>query len=346
MGYGSILSRSRKASSFYPTIRIVGVTGDKIPTIQKGKAVAISEAVGSNYIAKPWAFGEYEVKVDGVTIAKVNVTQLIEYSVAMPSSVLNDCSWETIRIIADQGAGANYWSVGDAKKIHIQGTIGSLSVNADYWAYILGFNHNENIEGKLIHFGCFRTAQNYTATNGIALVNNYSFVTEQSNTNYFTMNTAKTNVGGWKNSHMRTTICGVNRTASNTFYSVLPSELKNVIQFVTKYTDNVGGGTGNVEANVTATQELCPLLSEKEISNQSSQGNSYEGEKQQCYQYYLNGNSKIKYMYNRTSTYCYWWTRTPYKDSSAVWEAVEENTGNITGPAPNLSLGLAPLFCV
>lgn len=346
MGYGSILSRSRKASSFYPTIRIVGVTGDKIPTIQKGKAVAISEAVGSNYIAKPWAFGEYEVKVDGVTIAKVNVTQLIEYSVAMPSSVLNDCSWETIRIIADQGAGANYWSVGDAKKIHIQGTIGSLSVNADYWAYILGFNHNENIEGKLIHFGCFRTAQNYTATNGIALVNNYSFVTEQSNTNYFTMNTAKTNVGGWKNSHMRTTICGVNRTASNTFYSVLPSELKNVIQFVTKYTDNVGRGTGNVEANVTATQELCPLLSEKEISNQSSQGNSYEGEKQQCYQYYLNGNSKIKYMHNRTSTYCYWWTRTPYKDSSAVWEAVEENTGNITGPAPNLSLGLAPLFCV
>ena len=160
------------------------------------------------------------------------------------------------------------------------------------------------------------------------------------------MNTAKTNVGGWKNSHMRTTICGVNRTTSNTFYSVLPSELKNVIQFVTKYTDNVGRGTGNVEANVTATQELCPLLSEKEISNQSSQGNSYEGEKQQCYQYYLNGNSKIKYMHNRTSTYCYWWTRTPYKDSSAVWEAVEENTGNITGPAPNLSLGLAPLFCV
>lgn len=350
MGYGSILSRSRKASSFYPTIRIVGVTGDKIPTIQKGKAVAISEAVGSNYIAKPWAFGEYEVKVDGVTIAKVNVTQLIEYNVAAPSNILNDCSWEVIKLIADQGVGANYWNVGDAKKIHIQGTIGSLSVNADYWTYILGFNHNAELEGEhLIHFGCFRTAQNYTTTNGIALVNNYSFIVEQNNANYFLINTAKTNVGGWENSHMRITICGVNRTASNTFYSVLPTELKNVMQFVTKYTDNVGGGAGNVEANVTATQELCPLLSEKEISNYSSQGNSYEGEKQQCYQYYLNGNSKIKYMHTNpsiSSNYCYWWTRTPYGNSSEAWEAVEENTGDITGPAPNLSLGLAPLFCV
>lgn len=348
MGYGSILSRSRKASSFYPTIRIVGVTGDKIPTIQKGKAVAISEAVGSNYIAKPWAFGEYEVKVDGVTIAKVNVTQLIEYSVAAPSNILNDCSWEVIRLIADQGAGANYWSVGDAKKIHIQGTIGTLGVNADYWVYILGFNHNENIEGKLIHFGCFRTAQNYTTTNGVALCDQY-YDNTSSLVTAFTMNTANTNVGGWESCHMRKNILGGNVTdvssaGNTTFLNCLPADLKAQMKPCVKYTDNVGGGT-NVESNISSTNDFVYLLSEFEIDGNQLYANQYEQNYQTRYDYYKVGNSTIKYRHNATGTAVIYWCRsTTYTNSSAF--SVVQPRGHIGAYDAYFSHGLSPVFCV
>lgn len=348
MGYGSILSRSRKASSFYPTIRIVGVTGDKIPTIQKGKAVAISEAVGSNYIAKPWAFGEYEVKVDGVAIAKVNVTQLIEYSVAAPSATLNDNSWETIRIIADQGAGANYWNVGDAKKIHIQGTIGTLNVNADYWAYILGFNHNENIEGKLIHFGCFRTAQNYTATNGVALCDQY-YNSLSSLATAFTMNTANTNVGGWANCHIRQDILGGNVTdissaGTTTFLNCLPSDLKAQMKPCVKYTDNVGGGT-NVESNISSTSDFVYLLSEFEVQGSTVYANSYEKDKQSQYAYYKLGNSKIKYKYNDTSVKANVWSRSAISTNNYSFCIFDVN-GNISSNNARYSAGLSPCFFI
>ncbi len=348
MGYGSILSRSRKASSFYPTIRIVGVTGDKIPTIQKGKAVAISEAVGSNYIAKPWAFGEYEVKVDGVTIAKVNVTQLIEYSVAAPSNILNDCSWETIRIIADQGAGANYWNVGDAKKIHIQGTIGSLGVNGDYWVYILGFNHNENIEGKLIHFGCFRTAQSYTATNSVALCDQY-YNSVSSLATAFTMNTANTNVGGWASCHMRKDILGgnvadVSSAGTTTFLNCLPSDLKAQMKPCVKYTDNVGGGT-NVESNISNTSDFVYLLSEFEVQGARTYTNQYEQNYQTQYDYYKIGNSKVKYKHNATGTAVWYWCRSPGVSNNQYFCA-----GNgAGGPGQEYSArsqGLSPAFCI
>lgn len=351
MAYGSVLGKNTKPQ-FVPTIAVSGpLPGDTVTATYDGTTVNAVEDNGVWYI-KAWAYGTYTVNLTATagnksTTVKVDEVKLYEVTLTNVSTTLNTNSWDLIKTVADMDMGENFWAVGDAKAVAMNGTIGNLSINSTYYAYILGFNHNKELEGEhLIHFGCFRAAQNYSATNGVALVNNYSSISGQSNTNYFTMNTTKTNVGGWEGSHMRTTICGSDKATSNTFYSALPGELKNIIQFVTKYTDNVGGGAGSVAANVTATQELCPLLSEKEISNYSSQGNSYEGEKQQCYQYYLNGNSKIKYMHNRTSTYCYWWTRTPYKNNSEVWEAVEEDTGYITGPAPNLSLGLAPLFCV
>ena len=344
MGYGSILSRSRKASSFYPTIRIVGVTGDKIPTIQKGEAVAIAEAVGSNYIAKPWSFGEYEVKVDGVTIAKVKVTQLIEYSVAAPSNILNDCSWETIRIIADQGAGGNYWNVGDAKTIVINGliqgtTFGNITVNA----FIIGIDHNSNIEGtNRIHFQIGKT------TNGIdiALCDRlYDNTVEYTG---FCMNLSDTNVGGWNGSYGRKTLLGNSGTPilppANSFMAALPSDLRVVMKDVTKYTDNTGGGS-TAASNVTATTDYFFLLSEYEVFGSVVYGNSNESNEQAQYAYYSAGNSKIKYKHNDTSATAYWWGRSPLKSNSHAFVFVG-NSGTLGSGYAYLSLGLAPGFCV
>ena len=344
MGYGSILSRSRKASSFYPTIRIVGVTGDKIPTIQKGEAVAIAEAVGSNYIAKPWSFGEYEVKVDGVTIAKVKVTQLIEYSVAAPSSTLNDNSWETIRIIADQGAGGNYWNVGDAKTIVINGliqgtTFGNITVNA----FIIGIDHNSNIEGtNRIHFQIGKT------TNGIdiALCDRlYDNTVEYTG---FCMNLSDTNVGGWNGSYGRKTLLGNSGTPilppANSFMAALPSDLRVVMKDVTKYTDNTGNANDTSDV-VTATNDYLFFLAEFEVHGVRSWANRYEQNYQTQYDYYKAGNSKIKYRHDATSTAVFYWCRSP--ESSGNDGFCDVNTSGGASRARVLaSYGLSPAFCV
>ena len=52
---------------------------------------------------------------------------------------------------------------------------------------------------------------------------------------------------------------------------LLPSDLRAVLKPITKYTDNVGGGSGSVQSNVTATTDYLPLLSMKEVFG-STQG--------------------------------------------------------------------------
>lgn len=343
MGYGSILSRSRKASSFYPTIRIVGVTGDKIPTIQKGKAVAISEAVGSNYIAKPWAFGEYEVKVDGVTIAKVNVTQLIEYSVAMPSNILNDCSWEVIRLIADQGMAANYWNVGDTKTIVLSGTVqdytfNNLAVNA----FIIGINHNSELEGNnLIHFQLGKIGS-------IAVAFCDGHYNAGSSLNTFQMNPSTTNIGGWNGSYSRSSLLGNNSTPAspsvNSFLSALPSDLQITMKVATKYTDN-SGGSSNVSSNVTGTNDYLFLLAEFEVQGIRTYANQYEQNYQTQYDYYKVGNSKIKYRHDATSTAVLYWCRSPEFETSDTF-CIVRNNASAGATKSYTSLGLAPIFCV
>lgn len=345
MGYGSILSRSRKASSFYPTIRIVGVTGDKIPTIQKGKAVAISEAVGSNYIAKPWAFGEYEVKVDGITIAKVKVTQLIEYSVAAPSSTLNNNSWEVIRLIADQGAGANYWSVGDRKAVVLNGTVGALTLsNYATYCFILGFNHNAELEGNnTIHFQFAKTA--LSGGTDVCLCDN-SYDSHVSTTGHFSMNSSQTNSGGWASSQMRNNICGTSLSSySGTIIGVIPAELRATLKAVAKYTDNIGGSGSAASNNVTATTDYFFLLSEFELFGSISHANSNEKNEQAQYAYYSAGNNKIKYKHNNTSTAARWWLRSPTTNFYYLFANVFTDGSSTNGYA-DISFGFAPGFCV
>lgn len=345
MGYGSILSRSRKASSFYPTIRIVGVTGDKIPTIQKGEAVAIAEAVGSNYITKPWAFGEYEVKVDGVTIAKVKVTQLIEYNVAMPSNILNDCSWEVIRLIADQGAGANYWNVGDAKSIILNGTVqGYTFSNLTINAFIIGFDHNSNIEGSnRIHFQIGKT------TGGVNIALCDSNYNSTSSSQGFRMNDiSNSNSGGWNSSYGRKTLLGNSGTPTsppvNSLLAALPSDLRAVMKDVIKYTDNTGGGSNSPDA-VTATTDYLPFLAEFEVQGARTYANQYEKDYQTQYDYYKAGNSKIKYRHDATGTAVWYWCRSALYNGVTAFCAVQPG-GIADRDDSRRSFGLAPAFCV
>lgn len=266
----------------------------------------------------------------------------IVFSSASP--ILDEIDWTTIREVSDAGQGANYWSIGDRKAVTLNGTIGKLSLsNVTTYAFIIGFNHNASVEGaNRIHFQLAKTALS-GGTDVCLCDSSYNF--NVSTTGYFSMNSSRTNSGGWASSQMRTNICGTSLSSySGTIIAVIPAALRAVLKSVTKYTDNTGGESTAAIA-VTATTDYFFLLSEYEVFGSISYANSNESSKQAQYAYYSAGNSKIKYKHDGTSTAAYCWLRSPRASSSGAFVRVSTD-GAVASYLAHRSLGFAPGFCV
>ena len=262
-------------SSNTATARVeVNGTSVKITGLKAGTAkITVKVAAGTNHTAP--------------SDKTINVT------VSLPDTSLANNTPDIIAAAAKSGQAANYWSVGDKVGIAVNGSFGGLSYNNTVYAFILGFNHNSSVEGgNSIHFQFGKTA----AGVDIAFVNSYG-----STSTGFCMNTSNTNSGGWNNSYMRKTICPA-------FLAALPMAWQNIIAACTKYSDNTGGGSNNA-SYVTATSDKIWLLSEMEVQGTRSYANSAEANYQKQYDYYRNGNSKVKYQHTATTSACHWWLR-------------------------------------
>lgn len=265
-------------SSNTATARVeVSGTSVKITGLKAGTAkITVKVAAGTNHTAP--------------SDKTINVT------VSLPDTSLANNTPDIIAAAAKSGQAANYWSVGDKVGIAVNGSFGGLSYNNTVYAFILGFNHNSSVEGgNSIHFQFGKTASGVD----IAFVNSYG-----STSTGFCMNTSNTNSGGWNNSYMRKTICPA-------FLAALPKAWQNIIAACTKYSDNTGGGS-NTASYVTATSDKIWLLSEMEVQGTRSYANSAEANYQKQYDYYRNGNSKVKYQHTATTSACYWWLRSVY----------------------------------
>lgn len=273
----------------------------------------------------------------------VNVVSSYDTALTFASTTLNDNSWEIIRDVSDSGQGANYWSIGDRKEVTLNGTVGHLQLsNYTTYAFIIGFNHNQELEGaNHIHFQLAKTA--LSGGKDVALCDS-SYDSTVSITGYFTMNSSRTNSGGWESSQMRTNICGTSLTSySETIIAVVPAALRAVLKSVTKYTNNIGNS--NASDAVTATTDYFFLLSEYEVFGNIEYANTNERNKQAQYVYYSAGNSKIKYKHNDTNTASQWWLRSPFASTSVSFMGVYlDGTG--TDYIASSSLGFSPGFCV
>lgn len=223
----------------------------------------------------------------------------------------NTNSWSQISTVSQKGIAANVWQVGSTKTIHLQGTIGTLSVNQDIQVFIIGINHNSSKEGtNRIHIQIGKN----TSGSPIAFCDS-RYNNNVSSTGYFSMNSSQTNSGGWNATQMKGTILhsgsAPSSAGTNTFMAALPSDLRAVMQSCTKYTDNTGNSS-NVAANVTATTEYLPLLAEFEVFGTRTYANQYEQNSQAQYDYYKAGNSKIFNGAGSQSSAVVWWLRSPY----------------------------------
>ena len=160
------------------------------------------------------------------------------------------------------------------------------------------------------------------------------------------MNTSNTNSGGWNGSYMRNTVLGnangPTTPLANSLMAALPSDLRAVMQPVTKYTDNTGNSS-NSSGNVTATTDYLFLLAEFEVFGTRSGANQYEQNSQAQYDYYKAGNSRIANNHSAVSTAVWWWLRSPYYSNYDTFRIVDTG-GTDNYNYADYSAGVRPGF--
>lgn len=276
---------------------------------------------------------------------------------------LGNASWAQISEISAEGTGANYFSVGDTKAVHLNGTMGTVTLDTTLYAYIIGFNHNSEIEGSGIHFGTFKDA----AGKDICLCDSLSGSSQSTwpndGTKYFNMshwdNMAYM---GWHSCDCRYDIigstdvppsnygtsaqfasgydatlnCAIN-PVQNTLMSCLPAELRNVMKPINKYSHKSN--------NVIKSVDYLPLLAEYEVFGTRTYSHDALEGYQGHYAYYSNGGSTIKYSSVDTSKTQVWWLRSRHKSNGERYCIVKDN-GAINYQGADCSRGIAPIFMV
>ena len=307
-------------------------------TVSNGESISLNYN-GNGFIYLPYGTYTFSMTKNSDTVTKALIVDSIKKYVLEiydVSKTLNDNDWATISAVSNAGLANNYWNVGDAKTIILNGQVGNITFsNLSIDAYILGINHNAEVEGNnRIHF-CIGKVNNKTIGLVDSQYNNYPMTSS----GYFSMScgNSNTNSGGWEGCYMRSTIMSAIKDA-------LPTDLKNVLKTVTKFTDNTGGGSDN-SSYVTATTETICLEAEFEVHGARTYANSYEQNKQQQYDYYKNGNSKIRYKYNDTNSAVFWWNRSPYSVNSYYF-CVVYTGGSANGDGSRYCYAVAPCFYI
>lgn len=314
------------ASSDNTNIATVSVSGTTITVTAKatGSAtITVSVGADTNYTAPS--------------------SKTFTVAVTLVSKTLSSNSWAVIKAVSDAGQGANYWSVGDTKRITLNGKVGAYTFsNFNVDVFILGFNHNSSKEGSnRIHFQIGKVS-------GKAVALCDSQYNGSGSSAMFHMNSSDSNSGGWNGSYMRKTLLGNSNTPAstleNSLMAALPSDLLAVMKTVTKYTDNTGDGS-NSSGNVTSTTDYLFLLAEFEVFGTRYYANQYEQNSQKQYEYYKAGNSRVAYNHSAVSTAVWWWLRSAYGSYGNYFCDVITDGGYNLGYA-SYSAGLRPGFAV
>ena len=225
-------------------------------------------------------------------------------NIPTPISFESD-SWSTIAANVKSGNTSKY-NVGDTKEVDL-GSLGKHMVRISNMSACTT-ETSEIACGFVVEFADIITNQQFNSTN--------------------------TNVGGWKDSEIRTYI-------NSTIYNALPSDLQNVI-VSTKVISGHGSTSG--ETNFE-TQDKLYLLNAQEVWN----GNSYDtsvGTSRQLDYYKQQGVTKDSFagaikQYNGSNDY--WWLRSAYSYNTDTFIIVH-NSGRWNNNRASTSNGVSPAF--
>lgn len=223
---------------------------------------------------------------------------------------LNDLPWSRIISVSESGIAEEVFSLHDTKEIE-------LTTGEKIEVEIVGFNHDV-------------LASDGEETAGI------TFGTKDCLAQAYRMNPQNTNVGGWKESEMRTV------HVREHFYDVLPDELKAAIKQVIKKTS-----AGNKSTTIETTADDVWLFSLSEMGGKSlSTPYSQEGT---AYPAFDSEASRVKHK-GKGGTAIYYWLRSAYAGNTAYFKQVHSSgyisAGSYNGTADSTGYGVAVGFCV
>lgn len=358
-GEHSVTSTYKNANSNTKTINATS-SGETYNTTLEFITLTVTIDAGSTVTVKNGGTTLTETATDGTakfwlpntgawdvtaTLSEQSTNESVQCSAYQDYSVelgytLEATAWSKIHDISASGQAQNYYEIGDEKTIVLNGTVAGLSLNnLSISAFIIGFNHNSSVEGNnKIHFAIGKISDKM-----VALCNGYYSMDGSG----FCMNKTDTNDGGWKDSYMRTNTLGNSGTpsspASNSLMASMPSDLRSIMQPVTKYTNNHGGGYyGDY---VDGTSDYMWLLSEFEVFGTTENSDSDEEGKQSQYAYFKNGNSKIAYNHTSMGTPVICWLRSVDEDYGTKFCEINTSGSSSTGFA-SVSLGILPCFAI
>lgn len=260
---------------------------DKLPLVKKGDG-AIHIAWFDDLMIDASVISDTEISISAVRCGSTSIAVYIEEGTNYTASpilsydrininyvdpVLANNSPQIIQMAARTGQAANFWSIGDAIPLHIEGQVapeGTYKYNANIYAKIIGFNHNKEIEGdNTIHFAIAYSPSSVAAISCRA----------------FKVNETATTVGGWEASYMRNAICPL-------FLAAMPQEWQDVIMPCPKYRDNVGGTERNGSQRMSILNDKIWVPSYSEIRGNGSNDPDKGFVKQ--YDYFKNISSRDK----------------------------------------------------
>lgn len=276
-----------------------------------------SQWASKNPVLAAGEFG-YDTTNDVVKIGDGKTAWLSLPSFRKKKYDLDSLSWAEIAALASSRRAACVLNVGDEKTI-------TLSTGEKVTLVILGFCHDgyydsENDEDNY-----------YTITFGM----------KNCLTTRYQMNASNTNVGGWKNSKMRTSVMA-------TLLSQLPSDLQSVIKEVYKKTS-----AGNKATTIETTNDKLFLLSEVEVNGTTAATYKDEGAQYAYFRrdggyiatpdgWYPQG---IKALSDGDGSTCIWWLRSPYVANATGFRCVYA-IGGVSVNGASGSCGVSFGFCV
>lgn len=233
------LSANDGASVEGQTVTLHNVaTGEDTVMEYSGEGITFEVFGYMEYTLTAGSKEEY-IPPDQVKIAIVEETAL-ELHMEYRLKALNDLSWQFIISMAESGKASRVFNLHDTKEIE-------LSTGEKVVLEIVGFNHD------------ILTADEEN-TAGI------TFGMKDGLTQAYRMNPTNTNVGGWKESEMRTV------HIRERFYDVLPEELKTGIKQVNKKTKAGNNGTA---IETTADEVWLFSVSEMGFAGYGDEGSAY-----------------------------------------------------------------------
>ena len=157
------------------------------------------------------------------------------------------------------------------------------------------------------------------------------------------MNDPGTNKGGWEKSDLRA------KMNSGEIWNLMPSDFQSKVKSVRKLTNNVGGGSANKDAAVTATIDKLFLLSYSEIVPTSYWASDYpwtssEGTQYEAFQ------GKVTNNYSSNSAialggYNYWWERSVNPRNTLCYLVVDCDGNPSYTDTALFNFCVCPAFC-